>query len=124
MCLLTNIYKSDKCTTGNIPSVGSSVLMAGFVSCFLLYRVSVVRYIIFCKKNTLRLMFFSSACALVWFKSDCIINWGERKAFRVYNTDIILLKFTCEGIYTFLIGFMPFFFFIWQVAFMKLGGVL
>lgn len=53
-------------------------------------------------------MFFSSACALVWFKSDCIINWGERKVFGVYNTDLILLKFTSEGIYTSLIDFTPF----------------
>lgn len=69
-------------------------------------------------------MFFSSACALVWFKSDCIINWGERKAFRVYNTDIILLKFTCEGIYTFLIGFMPFFFLYLAGCLYEIGGVV
>lgn len=54
-------------------------------------------------------MFLSSVCALIWIKSDCITNQGERKGIWVYNIDLVVLRFTCEGIYTSLLGFVSFF---------------
>lgn len=57
--------------------------------------------------NVLFLMFFP----LVWFKSGCIITWGETQAFGM-NTDLIFLKFTCKGIYTSLIEFMALFLYL------------